>query len=368
MAYSLAMAAKLLPGLQVVAFKLQEAMVHSDVRARLSDAVNDAHRDAGTYGHYIDHDGDGQTGDVIYSSNGDIRKAPYELGSQGGKAVANINMDDSTNVVPVTTYQEEADDDDSYTAMSEAFVKSNIYTELPLYERFISKGERDSASADDFAGKGKSFPILKPGDVQAAVHAMGRAGSDNHSASTLKSRIIAIAKRKGWTQYLPKAWRGDESAGASRASTGRSADTSGSSSVDGTSSGAQRESGSRQVSQSSLESTTLKLTESWDYRDEVLSVVESSGAVRMPIKLIAPGKGSSAFYPAEVLKRDGPNVFTKGTQIYINHATSAEEAARPEGDWHKLAGALESNAYYDEAGKRDQGSTRTLYLQAITRR
>ena len=332
MAYSLAMAAKLLPGLQVVAFKLQEAMVHSDVRARLSDAVNDAHRDAGTYGHYIDHDGDGQTGDVIYSSNGDIRKAPYELGSQGGKAVANINMDDSTNVVPVTTYQEEADDDDSYTAMSEAFVKSNIYTELPLYERFISKGERDSASADDFAGKGKSFPILKPGDVQAAVHAMGRAGSDNHSASTLKSRIIAIAKRKGWTQYLPKAWRGDDT----------------------------KESAI--VPRGTLDAGTLKLTESWDYRDEVLSVVKSSGAVRMPIKLIAPGKGSSAFYPAEVLKRDGPNVFTKGTQIYINHATSAEEAARPEGDWHKLAGALESNAYYDEAGKKGTRALRGRFI------
>jgi hypothetical protein len=81
----------------------------------------------------------------------------------------------------------------------------------------------------------------------------------------------------------------------------------------------------------------------------------------MPIKLIAPGKGSSAFYPAEVLKRDGPNVFTKGTHIYINHATSAEESARPEGDWHKLAGALESNAYYDEAGKAGPG----LYGSAL---
>ncbi len=108
---------------------------------------------------------------------------------------------------------------------------------------------------------------------------------------------------------------------------------------------------------------SLKLVESSNWKhDEALHLIESSGgAVRMPIKLIAPGKGSSAIYPAEVLKRDGPNVFTKGTHIYINHATSAEEAARPEGDWHKLAGALESNAYWDDNGKKGPG----LYADAL---
>lgn len=109
-------------------------------------------------------------------------------------------------------------------------------------------------------------------------------------------------------------------------------------------------------------SPLLKLNESTSWAaDHALNLIEAAGAVRMPIKLIAPGKGSSAFYPAEVLKRDGPNVFTKGTHIYINHATSAEEAARPEGDWHKLVGALEGNAYYDEAGKAGPG----LYGNAL---
>ena len=50
------------------------------------------------------------------------------------------------------------------------------------------------------------------------------------------------------------------------------------------------------------------------------------------IKLIAPGKGSSAFYPSEVLKRDGPGVFKAGTHVYLNHPTKAEESQRPEGD------------------------------------
>lgn len=107
---------------------------------------------------------------------------------------------------------------------------------------------------------------------------------------------------------------------------------------------------------------TVDLRESWDWKEDALRLIESTSApMRMKIKLIAPGKGSSAFYPAEVLKRDGPNVFTKGTHIYINHATSVEEAARPEGDWHKLAGALDGNAYWDESAKQGPG----LYGDAL---
>lgn len=304
--------------------------MHSDVRTRLQDAVSDAHRGTGSYGYYIDHTGDGESGDCIYSCDGDTRSAPYEISNVGGKSVTHIDTESSKNVVPVTTYQEEADDDDQYATMDEAYKKAGLYTELPLYERFISKAERDSADEGDFAGKGKSYPILKPGDVQAAVHAMGRAGDKNVGMSTLKSRIIALAKKKGWGKYLPKSWQGDSS------------DT--------------------KESRVPRETGALKLVESFDWKEEALKLIESSGnPMRMKIKLIAPGKGSSAFYPAEVLKRDGPTVFTKGTHIYINHATNAEESARPEGDWHKLAGALDGNAYWDESAKAGPG----LYGDAL---
>lgn len=73
------------------------------------------------------------------------------------------------------------------------------------------------------------------------------------------------------------------------------------------------------------------------------------------IKLIAPGKGSSAFYPAEVLKRDGPGVFKAGTHVYVNHPTLAEEAQRPEGDVKNLAGVLTSDAVYHEAHAKGPG-------------
>ena len=311
-------------GYLVVATKLQEAadsLMHSDVRARLQDAVQDAHRGTGKWGSYIDHSGDAESGDVIYSCDGDTRKAPYEIGSVGGKATAHIDMDNSTNVVPMTTYQEEADDDDQYAAMEESYKRDGLYTSLPLYERFISKDERSKMSDEDFAGKGKSFPINQPGDIMAAVHSMGRAGDKNVGSSTLKSRIIAIAKRKGWTKYLPKTWRGD-STDSSEAAT-----TSGSSAAL-----------NLVESAATLETIVLKESKS-DYE----------------IKLIAPGKGSSAFYPAEVLKRDGPKVFQAGTHVYLNHPTAAEESARPEGDLRNLAGVLSTGATYNESHAKGPG-------------
>jgi hypothetical protein len=96
-----------------------------------------------------------------------------------------------------------------------------------------------------------------------------------------------------------------------------------------------------------------------------LSLVESAATIDpivlrearadYEIKLIAPGKGSSAFYPAEVLKRDGPKVFKAGTHVYLNHPTRAEEAARPEGDVANLAGVLTTDAVYHEGHAKGPG-------------
>jgi hypothetical protein len=294
-------------------------MAHSDVRSKLSSAVDATHKASGTYGGYVDHTGDGESGDVIYSSNGGMKKAPYEISTVGGKATTNVDSSNAVDVTPTVSYDELADDDDQYTAMSEAFKASNIYTDLPLYERFISKDERANADADSFAGKNKSFPILKASDVSAAVHAMGRAGSDNYGPAQLKANIIRIAKAKGFTSELPKAWQGAD------ATTKESATHAG---------------GALKLFESASTLESIKLTEAKaDYE----------------IKLIAPGAGSSAFYPKEVLQRDGPKVFKAGTHVYLNHATAAEEAARPEGDVKNLAGVLSSNAVYHEAHAKGPG-------------
>lgn len=69
------------------------------------------------------------------------------------------------------------------------------------------------------------------------------------------------------------------------------------------------------------------------------------------ICLIKPGQGSSAFYPEEVLKRDGPTVFKAGTHMYWNHQTRRQRTERPEGDLRDLAAVLVSDAEWKEGGE-----------------
>jgi len=72
------------------------------------------------------------------------------------------------------------------------------------------------------------------------------------------------------------------------------------------------------------------------------AVVRRDGTI--PVKIIQPGWGSSGYYPADVLERDGPKIFGKGLHMYWNHPTASEEAQRPERDLNDLAGVLASDA------------------------
>lgn len=64
-------------------------------------------------------------------------------------------------------------------------------------------------------------------------------------------------------------------------------------------------------------------------------------------KLIsADVQGSTGFYPAAVLERDGANAFQAGTHIYFDHPTQEESWDRPERSVRDLAGALIENAQY----------------------
>lgn len=80
----------------------------------------------------------------------------------------------------------------------------------------------------------------------------------------------------------------------------------------------------------------------------------------IPIKIIQPGWGSSGYYPAEVLERDGPKIFTRGTKMFWNHQTPTEEAERPEGDLNNLAAELVTDARYQPNGPAGAG----LYADA----
>lgn len=98
--------------------------------------------------------------------------------------------------------------------------------------------------------------------------------------------------------------------------------------------------------------------------DQSMCVPLMEKAVRadgtIPVKIIQPGWGSSGYYPAEVLERDGPKVFKKGTKMYWNHQTRQEEAERPEGDLRNLAAELVTDARYMANGKAGAG----LYADA----
>jgi hypothetical protein len=77
------------------------------------------------------------------------------------------------------------------------------------------------------------------------------------------------------------------------------------------------------------------------------SAVQPDGTVML--KLISPGWGSSGYYSSEVLKRDGPKVFTEGLHNFIDHPTPEEERLRPEGSLTKLGSTLIEDAkWYDD--------------------
>lgn len=299
----------------LLAQQLQEAadsadISHNDLAKWLSDACQDMCQ-PGEYCYMMDFIGDGESGDVIYCCNGDTWKAPYEIQHAGDKISVMIDDDNAIDVLPRTVYEEEADEDDHYASMESAkFYQPGA---AKFIERFISKAERSKASGESFAGKGKSFPILKAADVMAAVRSMGRAGSENYDTATLKRNIIRIAKAKGFASELPKAWRDGD--------------------------------GDAKESAPPTENTGLKLVESASFTQDI--TIREAMTPGRAIKLISPGKGSSAYYTAEVLKKAvADKIFKAGTPMRIDHPTEAEQRSRPEGSVKDWGAVLAKDAYW----------------------
>jgi hypothetical protein len=94
-----------------------------------------------------------------------------------------------------------------------------------------------------------------------------------------------------------------------------------------------------------------------DLTSDMIPLTEAASTANhsIPIKIIAPGKGSSGYYPPEVLKRDGPKVFKRGLPMYWNHDSPAQEAERPEGDMDRLAAVLTEDASWNDSGPEGAG-------------
>lgn len=60
--------------------------------------------------------------------------------------------------------------------------------------------------------------------------------------------------------------------------------------------------------------------------------------------------GSSGYYPAETIRRDGPKIFKKGTPMYLDHQTPDEKTHKPFGSVTTYAGNLAEDAVYENDG------------------
>lgn len=59
-----------------------------------------------------------------------------------------------------------------------------------------------------FCGRGRSFYVMKPEDIENAVSSMGRAGSDAERAE-IKACLIRKAKMMKAMDWLPQEWRNE---------------------------------------------------------------------------------------------------------------------------------------------------------------
>ncbi len=80
-----------------------------------------------------------------------------------------------------------------------------------------------------------------------------------------------------------------------------------------------------------------------------------TGKLRFLQKIIQPGWGSSAYYPADVLAETGAAAFPAGTHLYWDHPTKTEEFDIPERTLTKLAGVTTEAAQWMEAGPEGAG-------------
>lgn len=60
--------------------------------------------------------------------------------------------------------------------------------------------------------------------------------------------------------------------------------------------------------------------------------------------------GSTGYYPAETLRRDGPKIFKAGTPMYLNHLRPDDKQNRPFGSVQEYAGELSEDAFYENDG------------------
>lgn len=76
----------------------------------------------------------------------------------------------------------------------------------------------------------------------------------------------------------------------------------------------------------------------------------SDGMARFNARLIEGNiQGSSGYYPAEVLERDGPTAFPQGTHMHLDHQGWMDQMDQPVGSVKDMAAIIDSTPEYREA-------------------
>lgn len=85
---------------------------------------------------------------------------------------------------------------------------------------------------------------------------------------------------------------------------------------------------------------------------EAATDVKATRPGRIAITLIKAGWSvNGRYYPAAVLKRDGPSVWPAGTLSFADHQTDEEQEQRPAGSVRNLVGVLTRDPVWDEASQ-----------------
>ncbi len=214
-----------------------------------------------SYCYMYDFIGDGETGFVVYSCGGDLKRAPYRVTNSMGKM--SVDIDDKAGI--------------------EVTVQTNyIAKEAALTE----------AGARHSAGDRAKIQTVHDHSV-----ALGASCAAKEAAKASDSAPTNEEKKQEAATEDPRGSRLIESA---------------------------------------------QVSTDFEFRE--------AAAISPMVKIISEGRGSSGYYTKEVLQRDGPEIFGRGTLMFINHATEAEQKARPEGDWSKLAAVTEARAVWNENG------------------
>lgn len=214
------------PGFLLIAQRLQEAadsVSHAVVRSHLSDAIQSAHKGSGKWANYVDHTGDGASGDCIYNCDGDTMSAPYSITATGSKQTASVNTDKASKVIPVVTYKKHVTESAEPAAVAEAETTEGA-TGLKLVEsagvefltgisvseaarsnypiKVISPGTGSSAHYSASVVE-KMAPLVKPGTLMFWNHQTSAQEAERPEGDL--DHLAAIITKQGvWNENGPK--------------------------------------------------------------------------------------------------------------------------------------------------------------------